>query len=93
MGRRDVVYLIQQKYKQQRGFKLSGKSSNESLALLTGLDDSSDMATNQLAIEQYIKHHKNDVNQKRLYKILIELKNMCLPDVPHSDCHSRPEML
>ena len=36
----DVLYLIQQKYKQQRGFKFFGYSCEESLDLLGILEES-----------------------------------------------------
>jgi hypothetical protein len=80
----DVLYLIKQKYEQQRGFKFFGYSCDESLGLLNVLNDpdNKDMAIKQFAIENYMEQHKDDVQPKRLYNILLELKNMCLPEAP-----------
>ena len=80
----DVLYLIKQKYDQQRGFKFFGYSCDESLGLLNELNDpdNKDMAMKQFAIEKYMEHHKYDVQPKRLYNILLELKKMCLPEAP-----------
>lgn len=71
----DIIYLISQKYKQKRGFKLFGISSDESVALLNRLNDNcASLSYRQRALEDYLNNET--YKDKRLHGIITEVKNM-----------------
>lgn len=76
----DMVYLIDQKYKQKRGFKFFGYSCPESVTFLEILRNKQfNLKVKQDAIEGYLadENHRG----KRLFDVLTEVNAMC-PNAP-----------
>lgn len=84
---KDTVYLITQKYKQNRGFKFFGYSSDESVNLLNILnDDCKSFSHRQMVLEGYLNNEQ--YKDKRLHGIIIEVKSMipfAAPPVPRQE--------
>ncbi len=71
----DMIYLINQKYKQKRGFKLFGISSDYSIHVLKQLNDKDrSLSWKQDALQIYLNNAENV--GKRLHDIITEVKNM-----------------
>lgn len=70
----DVLYLINQKYKKQRGFILFGYSCEKSIDLLNQLNSDKTLQEKQQAIEEYL--NDDTCHGKRLFKIITDLKNL-----------------
>lgn len=71
---KDMLYFIQQQYKQNRGFKLFGVSSSDTKVTLQLLSDKSpDLSAKQLLIDNYLQDLSNA--GKRLYNVLYDLRS------------------
>jgi hypothetical protein len=67
--------LINQKYKQKRGFKMFGYSSIESISVLKELNDKDrSLSFKQDALQDYLDDVKCE--EKRLFEIINQVKNM-----------------